>query len=106
RGRGIGSKGLKALFNAYPDQGVLVEIESAFEEGRDREERLKRKQFYLNNGMKPLHVMMIVFGVKMELLSVRCHMKFQEYHDFYRINYSEYAAKHILPADYPEDIID
>lgn len=101
RGRGIGSRILQHLMNHYSGKGFFVEIESEFEETPDQEERIRRKQFYLRNGMEPSHVMASVFGVKMELLCKGCCVDFNRYHAFYRDNYSPWAASNIVEAEYP-----
>ena len=82
----------------YGDRQFLLEIESPYEPGPDHEKRQKRKKFYVNCGMEPLHIMADVFGVKMELLGKNCRIDFEQYRDFYK----PWSAKHILPAEYPE----
>lgn len=103
RGRRIGSGMLHALKESYGGRGVFVEIESAFEPGPGRSERIRRRQFYLRNGMQPMQVMAGVFGVKMELLGWNCRVDFPAYRAFYRDNYSAWAAGHITEEKYPQD---
>lgn len=95
RGRGIGSEALKLLEREYLDRGFFVEIESTFAGASNQEEREKRKRFYVNCGMKPMDTEADVFGVRMELLGVRCHLDFEGYRNFYRDHYSPWAAEHI-----------
>ena len=102
RGRGIGSAALRDLMRRYADRAFLLEIESPYEPGADQTLRRKRKQFYMNCGMEPLHIMAEVFGVKMELLGKNCIIDFEQYRNFYRDFYKPQAANHILPAAYPE----
>ena len=103
RGRGVGSRILNQLKQNYSGRGIFVEIESAFGDAPDRAERIRRKRFYLNNGMEPSKVMAGVFGVPMELLCWNCRVDFPGYHAFYRDNYSPWAADHIVEAEYPGD---
>ena len=63
RGRGIGTAAMTQLLARYRDRGFLLEIESPFEPGPDQALRQRRKQFYVNCGMEPLHIMAQVFGV-------------------------------------------
>lgn len=100
RGRGAGSRALGLLRKQYAGQGVFVEIESVFEVAKDQKERLKRKRFYLKNGMRELRVLADVFGVRMELLGWECEMDFERYQAFYRENYSPWAAEHLSDAGY------
>ena len=102
RGQRIGSAALKELMRRYADREFILEIESPYEPGPDQPLRQSRKRFYVNCGMVPLHIMAEVFGVKMELLGQNTTIDFVRYRNFYRDFYKEWAAKHILPADYPE----
>lgn len=95
RGRGIGSRAMALLLETYRDRGFFVEIESTKENCPDRENRRKRKHFYLSCGLEELGTEAQVFGVRMELLGIRCEMDFDAYRNFYRDHYSAWAAEHI-----------
>ncbi|MBQ2853862.1 MAG: GNAT family N-acetyltransferase [Oscillospiraceae bacterium] len=103
RGQGVGTAAMKQLIARYADREFLLEIESPFAPGPDQAHRQSRKQFYVNCGMEPLHIMADVFGVPMELLGKNCRedLDFQRYRNFYRDFYKPWAAEHILPAEYP-----
>ena len=95
RGQGIGSKMLKRMRKQYGDKGLFLEIEVVTEKADNYEERKRRKQFYLTNGMTEMHTFVELFGVDMQLLGFDCNLTFEEYHEFYRDNYSEWAAEHV-----------
>ena len=95
RGKGIGSEMLGALRNLYPEKGFFLEIEKVYKDAENFEETSRRKQFYLLNGMKEMGTDAKLFGVDMELLGYDCHLSFNEYREFYRTNYGEFAAKNI-----------
>lgn len=95
RGQGIGSKILQKMREQYLGKGIFLEIEIVDDSAENYEERKRRKQFYLANGMKPMNVFVELFGVDMELLGFDCFLTFEEYHDFYRDNYNEWAAEHV-----------
>ena len=95
RGRGVGSSALLQLERAYADRGFFVEIESTLEEADNREQRERRKGFYVNCGMVPMNTEADVFGVRMELLGLRCRLDLAGYRAFYRDHYSPWAAEHI-----------
>ena len=97
RGQGIGSKMLKKMREQYAGKGVFLEIEIVDEAAENYEERKRRKQFYLKNGMTPMSIFVELFGVDMELLGFDCSLTFEEYHDFYRDNYNTWAAEHVKP---------
>ncbi len=101
RGEGIGSEIITLLRVHYIGKGIFVEIESVFDKCDNPDERLHRKQFYLNNGMLPMKVMIVLFGVEMELLGINCCLTYDEYYSFYKDNYGDFAAKNIKPAVYP-----
>ena len=102
RGEGIGAEIITQLREHYTGKGIFVEIESVFAKCENKEERLRRKHFYLNNGMIPMKVMVVLFGVEMELLGINCKLTYDEYYDFYKDNYGDFAAKNIKPAIYPD----
>ena len=102
RGEGIGSEIIAKLREYYAGKGIFVEIESVFDKCDNLDERLRRKQFYLNNGMVPMKVMIVLFGVEMELLGIDCELSYDEYYRFYQDNYGDFAAKNIKPAMYPD----
>ena len=99
RGKGAGSAILGHMLAVYGNSGMFVEIENPYEDCSKRDERMRRRNFYIRNGMKPLNVFARVFGVNMELLGSGVALTFEQYREFYRSNYSDYAARHILPAD-------
>lgn len=95
RGRGVGSDALEGLMAHYGDRGFFVEIESTLADANNIRERQKRKNFYVNRGMQPMGTEAYLFGIRMELLGVRCHLDFASYRSFYREHYSPWAAEHI-----------
>lgn len=103
RGQGVGTAALKEVMFRYADREFILEIESPYEPGPEQKRRIKRKQFYVNCGLEPLGIMAEVFGVQMELLGKNCDLTFERYRNFYRDFYKTWAAKHILPAEYPEE---
>jgi len=99
RGTGIGLEILALMRRHYAGKGVFLEIESVYEDCDNKAERARRKHFYEKAGMKSMDVFVWLFGVKMELMSFDCVLTFEEYHDFYRDNYNQWAADHIQKAE-------
>ena len=99
RGTGIGTEILQKMRSYYKGKGVFLEIESVYEDCDNRNQRLRRKHFYEKSGMTSMEVFVWLFGVKMELMGFDCSLTFDEYHAFYRDNYSQWAASHIQKAD-------
>lgn len=98
RNHGTGSTMLAALYEKYAGLGFFLEIEAP-----DRDDptgiKARRKAFYLRNGLREMHVTANLFGVRMELLGRDCTLDFDGYHDFYRDNYSAWAAEHVTRAE-------
>lgn len=99
RSQGVGSAFLQALLEKYAGRGLFVEIEAADRDDPDGS-KLRRKQFYLRNGLTDMHVVAILFGVRMELLGRGCDLDFDDYRDFYHTYYNAWAAEHVVR---PED---
>ena len=95
RGQGVGSAFLQALLDKYAGRGLFVEIEAA-----DRDdptgEKARRKAFYLRNGLEDMHVVAILYGVRMELLGRGCGLDFDGYRAFYHDHYNAWAAEHVV----------
>lgn len=103
RGKGIGTAALSALREQYRGRDVFLEIESVYEDAPNLPERLRRKDFYLRCGLTPMHVMVRLFGVKMELLGFdSCKIDYPTYHAFYRDNLGRWAADRIQSEIHPE----
>ena len=95
RGKGYGTKMLAELVKYYMPQGVFVEIESTETQAANREERKKRKEFYIRSGFVPMNTRAKLFGVDMELLGISCSLSFDEYRRFYLENYGKFAYDNI-----------
>ena len=97
RGTGVGSRMLQALLEHYKDFGVFLEIEELDDNAENSKERIRRREFYLRQGLVPMNTYANLFGVNMELLGVNCQLSFDEYRDFYLNNYGRFAYDHITP---------
>ena len=102
RDKGVGSAILSRMRERYPGKGLFLEIENPYADCPEQALRQRRKAFYLRNGLVPMGVMVFLFGVEMELLGLGCELTFDQYRDFYRDNYSPWAAEHIAPSVYPK----
>jgi len=93
RGQGLGGKSLRALQEQYRGKRFFLEVESLKVPADNMEERRRRKQFYLKNGMKELGVYAKLFGVEFELLGYECEVDFQAYFSLYDKIYGKYASQ-------------
>lgn len=94
RGKGLGSEALKKLRDKYRDKKFILEIESTKISSSNIEQRLKRKKFYLSNGMVSMDYNVDLIGVEMEILTFGDIVDFDEYHSvFERVFGPEFAKK-------------
>ncbi|MCI8455055.1 MAG: GNAT family N-acetyltransferase [Lachnospiraceae bacterium] len=83
RGGGYGSRALASIFSYYKGKRLILEIESTLKESENHKERIRRKAFYLRNGLTELSCSVLLFGVEMELLSNGQEVSFDEYQGIY-----------------------
>ena len=95
RGCGYGSIALKELQDMYRDYRFILEIERPDIPSENQEDRIRRKAFYLRNGMKALDIPVNLFGVEMELLANDCEVTFEEYKNVYRSYLGELAEENV-----------
>lgn len=84
---GFGSRTLEELGERYGKERIVVEIESTAGDGDSAGEsglRLRRKAFYLRNGMVPMAFVVNLFGVEMEVLTFGSALTFEQYHAIYK----------------------
>jgi len=102
RGQGYGSKALKVLQEQYADRHFFLEIESVYDDCNNVEQRLRRKQFYLRNGMTEMKMMVNLFGTDMEVLGHGCKLDFDSYRAVYEHTYGERVMKNVREVPYPQ----
>ena len=95
RRMGIGRQALEAVFSRAKERRVLLEIETTKNASDNKEERIRRKNFYLKSGMNAMDYSVNLFGVEMELMTYRCEVSYAEYHALFRDLFGEAAAKHV-----------
>lgn len=84
RGQNYGSAALQLLKEIYHGKRLILEIEQPDEDAPNQEERIRRKQFYLKNGMVETGLRVCVFQVPMEVLTDGTHITYDEYHRIYQ----------------------
>lgn len=89
RGQNIGSTALKLLFERYKDKRFILEIENTEAECDNLAERIRRKAFYLRNGMSVMPFKVNLVGVEMEVLTYNCEVTYDEYYSIYKNTFSD-----------------
>mgnify|MGYP003515823277 CR=1 FL=1 len=95
RGQKIGSSALKMLFVKYKDKRFILEIENTDIECDNMEERVRRKAFYIRNGMKVMPYKINLIGVEMEVLTHKCEVSYEEYYSIYKNTFSDEICRKI-----------
>ncbi|TGY66449.1 GNAT family N-acetyltransferase [Dubosiella muris] len=71
RDKGYGSRILQTIQTAHPDQAILVDIETIHEHIDNREQRVRRKAFYLRNGYQETNIQYTWQNESYEILSAQ-----------------------------------
>lgn len=98
RGQGIGTKVLALLEERYAGKRILLEIEDPDEPADNTAERLRRREFYLRNGLTIQDYKVWLFGVKMLILTNRSTVTFEEYHEIFEQVFSLKLSKNVTKA--------
>ena len=79
RNRGYGGRALRHLLAAYAERPLVVEIERPDEKAADNADRLRRRAFYLSNGMESSGVCVWLFHMEYELLCANGKLSYEDY---------------------------
>lgn len=79
RNCGYGGKALGMLVSRYSSQRMILEIEMEDPQAENAQERVKRKAFYMRNGIKETGVYAHVYHTDFELLSADGKLTYEEY---------------------------
>ncbi len=96
RNSGLGGKALQLLQEKYADKRFFLEIECEDDSADNAAERVRRKAFYLRNGMSEIGVKANVYTVDMELLGYYCDVTFEDYEKLYRASYGNMITGNII----------
>lgn len=79
RGHGHGGKALGLLIKRYTGRRLILEIEMEDPQAENALYRVKRRAFYIRNGIKATGIYAHVYHTDFELLSVDGKLSFREY---------------------------
>lgn len=83
RGKGTGSAALHMMQERSRGKRFILEIENTDAQAENHEQRIRRKEFYLKNGMKCMGYLVELVGVEMEVLVYDSELTYEEYQDIY-----------------------
>lgn len=84
RGGGLGAQALALLRQRKPCNRLLADIEAPASSAENNSERMRRKQFYLQNGYEPTEVAYVWRGEAYEILSSGGGVTKKEFWDFWK----------------------
>ena len=99
RGRGIGTDALQTLLALYSDRQFYLEIERTDVDAPNQPDRLRRKAFYLRNGMLESGILIDLFGVEMEILSSGEGLTYEQCEVLYRSLIGPMYQKYVKKID-------
>lgn len=73
RGKGYGSRAIETLTAEYPDKTHVVDFEMLNDAAPNKEQREKRRSFYLRNGYQETGLFLSYLGVDYEVLCMGDH---------------------------------
>ncbi len=89
RGQGTGATALELIRQRYASKRVFLEIELPGEQYDNNDQRIRRKAFYLRNGLKPSGIHTRVYETDMELLIFDKPISFEEYCGLFKMAMGE-----------------
>lgn len=98
RGKGIGTDLLEQLLIRYKGCRFVLEIESTKIPAADRQQRQRRKDFYVRSGLDAMSFSVLYYGVELEILTYECDVTFQEYYEVYERIFGPDATQNIWLA--------
>jgi len=95
RGKGFGTSAMKLLCGYFPDRVLLLEIEDPGAECDNRDQRIRRLDFYRACGLQPMNYLVCLYGVDMMILTFGEPVNFEEYHEIFVHAFSPQSATNI-----------
>ena len=84
RDKGYGTEALLLLEALYSGRQFFLEIEEPGQGAPNQQERIRRKNFYIRNGMRETGIRIQLFGVDMEILATAVELTFKKCEKLYR----------------------
>lgn len=96
RGRGVGTEALAKIKELFQKRVLLLEIEDTDEKDAENiRERIRRRSFYERGGMEIMPFKVMLFGVKMHILTFAGKVNFEEYHRIFTDVFGAKAAEKV-----------
>ena len=86
---GIGSKIVDEIRRRYKNRRIILEIETIDDTAENNEQRIRRKKFYIKNGLKSNEMLVRLNGIEMETMVFSEKIDYEEYYSIYENTFSE-----------------
>lgn len=97
QGKGIGSKICDLLREKFSDKTIFLEIELPDLKFDNNAQRVKRKKFYLKNGLNETGIHLFVYGTEMEVLTFsQTDFDYEDYVKFMKAVYKKIGFRLII----------
>ena len=96
---GYGGKAIRALLREYEGRRFIFEIEIQDEHAENANDRKRRKEFYLRNGLKETGIFVNLYGVDFELITPDGAVTFEEYQRILTEVLGEEVVRVLNPKD-------
>lgn len=99
RGGGRGAEALGLFADRYRGCKIVLEIESPDVKSDNLEQRVRRKSFYLKNGLKDSGIRIRIYGNVMELLTLGGDVSFEQYRRVFALSVGGFWGRIIVPKE-------
>ena len=89
----LGGQALSILFSRIPGSRIFLEIEDPEIPSDNKEQRLRRRTFYLKNGFEVSDLKTLLCGVQMLILCAGGNVDFNEYVGVYQKAYGRFFTR-------------
>lgn len=96
RGKGYGSAIIRTIRRMYDGQQLFLALEVLDEAAPNYDERVKRRNFYMHNGLKPVDCQITEGGVTYDVMGTSEHLETKKYIEMMN-EYSGRLFSHIYP---------
>ncbi|MDD2979360.1 MAG: GNAT family N-acetyltransferase [Hespellia sp.] len=93
---GIGQKIIDLVKERYGTDGFFGEVEIPDKNASETDLRVRRRNFYIRNGLKPTGIPITMNGIPLELFTYHSEISAGEYLDFYHAVFGEEYTKRIF----------
>lgn len=96
RGKGFGSAIIRTLMRMYDGQQLFLALETLDEAAPNYDERVKRRNFYMHNGLRPVDCQITEGGVTYDVMGTSEHLEPGDYIEMMN-EYADPLFSHIYP---------